>query len=83
MESKQLEKKKAQKVLRKQRDKEHKEEIKKQELEEEEKKRFASLSDREKVSWRGFNSWNPRVLSNLIMSIVYFYYRELWPPRRG
>lgn len=50
MESKQLEKKKAQKVLKKQRDKEHKEEMKKQELEEEEKKRFASLSDREKVS---------------------------------
>uniref|UniRef100_H3DGD0 Ankyrin repeat and zinc finger peptidyl tRNA hydrolase 1 n=1 Tax=Tetraodon nigroviridis TaxID=99883 RepID=H3DGD0_TETNG len=48
MESKQLEKKKAQKLLRKQRDKEHKEELKKQELEVEEKKRFASLSDREK-----------------------------------
>lgn len=50
MESKQLEKKKVHKVLRKQRDKEHKEEMKKQELEVEEKKRFASLSDREKVS---------------------------------
>lgn len=50
LESKHLEKKKAQKVLRKQRDKEQKEEKKKQELEADEKKRFASLTDREKVS---------------------------------
>lgn len=50
MESKQLEKKRAQKVLRKQRDREQKEEKKKQELEEDEKRRFASLTDREKVS---------------------------------
>ncbi|XP_076603555.1 tRNA endonuclease ANKZF1 isoform X1 [Chaetodon auriga] len=48
IESKQLEKKKAQKVLRKQREKEQKEEKRKQELEAEEKKRFASLTDREK-----------------------------------
>ncbi|XP_070832323.1 tRNA endonuclease ANKZF1 isoform X2 [Chaetodon trifascialis] len=48
IESKQQEKKKAQKVLRKQREKEQKEEKRKQELEAEEKKRFASLTDREK-----------------------------------
>nr|XP_046259765.1 ankyrin repeat and zinc finger domain-containing protein 1 isoform X2 [Scatophagus argus] len=48
IESKQLEKKKAQKALRKQREKEQKEEKRKQELEAEEKKRFASLTDREK-----------------------------------
>lgn len=51
IESKQLEKKKAQKALRKQREKEQKEEKRKQELEAEEKRRFASLTDREKVSW--------------------------------
>ncbi|XP_035532345.1 ankyrin repeat and zinc finger domain-containing protein 1 isoform X2 [Morone saxatilis] len=48
IESKQSEKKKAQKALRKQREKEQKEEKRKQELEAEEKKRFASLTDREK-----------------------------------
>ncbi|XP_041806641.1 ankyrin repeat and zinc finger domain-containing protein 1 isoform X1 [Chelmon rostratus] len=48
IESKQQEKKKAQKALRKQREKEQKEEKRKQELEAEEKKRFASLTDREK-----------------------------------
>ncbi|XP_027146913.1 ankyrin repeat and zinc finger domain-containing protein 1 isoform X1 [Larimichthys crocea] len=48
IESKQSEKKKAQKALRKQRGKEQKEEKRKQEQEAEEKKRFASLSDREK-----------------------------------
>ncbi|XP_029698232.1 ankyrin repeat and zinc finger domain-containing protein 1 isoform X1 [Takifugu rubripes] len=48
LQSKHLEKKKAQKVLRKRRDKEQKEEKKKQELEAEEKKRFSCLSDREK-----------------------------------
>ncbi|XP_034033794.1 ankyrin repeat and zinc finger domain-containing protein 1 isoform X2 [Thalassophryne amazonica] len=48
IESKQKEKKKAQKALRKQRIKEQKEEDRKQELEAEEKKRFASLTDREK-----------------------------------
>ncbi|XP_068185089.1 tRNA endonuclease ANKZF1 [Antennarius striatus] len=48
IESKQSEKKKAQKALRKQKEKEQKEEKKKQELEAEEKKRFASLTDREK-----------------------------------
>ncbi|TMS06303.1 Ankyrin repeat and zinc finger domain-containing protein 1 [Larimichthys crocea] len=48
IESKQSEKKKAQKALRKQREKEQKEEKRKQEQEAEEKKRFASLSDREK-----------------------------------
>ncbi|KAF7665206.1 hypothetical protein LDENG_00148850 [Lucifuga dentata] len=48
IESKKLEKKKAQKALRKQREKEQKEEKQKQELEVEEKKRFASLTDREK-----------------------------------
>lgn len=47
-ESKKLEKKKAQRAQRKQREKEQKEEKRKQELEAEEKKRFASLSDREK-----------------------------------
>lgn len=50
IESKKTEKKKAQKALKKQREKEQKEEKKKQELESEEKKRFASLTDREKVS---------------------------------
>ena len=50
IESKKTEKKKAQKALRKQREKEQKEEKRKQELEAEEKKRFASLTDREKVS---------------------------------
>ncbi|KAM8749364.1 tRNA endonuclease ANKZF1 isoform 1-T2 [Acanthopagrus schlegelii] len=48
IESKQSEKKKAQKALKKQREKEQKEEKRKQELEAEEKKRFASLTDREK-----------------------------------
>ncbi|KAF3694930.1 Ankyrin repeat and zinc finger domain-containing protein 1 Zinc finger protein 744 [Channa argus] len=48
IESKNTEKKKAQKALRKQREKEHREEKRKQELEAEEKKRFASLTDREK-----------------------------------
>ncbi|XP_030284903.1 ankyrin repeat and zinc finger domain-containing protein 1 [Sparus aurata] len=48
IESKQSEKKKAQKALKKQREKEQKEEKRKQELEVEEKKRFASLTDREK-----------------------------------
>ncbi|KAM9347740.1 tRNA endonuclease ANKZF1 [Symphorus nematophorus] len=48
VESKQSEKKKAQKALRKQREKEQEEEKRKQELEAEEKKRFASLTDREK-----------------------------------
>lgn len=55
IESKQLEKKKAQKAQRKQREKEQKEEKRKQELEAEEKKRFASLTDREKVSYCVFN----------------------------
>uniref|UniRef100_A0A3B4ADS0 VLRF1 domain-containing protein n=1 Tax=Periophthalmus magnuspinnatus TaxID=409849 RepID=A0A3B4ADS0_9GOBI len=48
IESKKLEKKKAQKAQKKQREKEQKEEKKKQEMEAEEKKRFAALSDREK-----------------------------------
>uniref|UniRef100_UPI0037E9123F tRNA endonuclease ANKZF1 isoform X1 n=2 Tax=Semicossyphus pulcher TaxID=241346 RepID=UPI0037E9123F len=48
IESKQTEKKKAQKALKKQREKEQKEEKRKQEQEAEEKKKFASLSDREK-----------------------------------
>ncbi|XP_029937041.1 ankyrin repeat and zinc finger domain-containing protein 1 isoform X2 [Myripristis murdjan] len=48
IESKKMEKKKAQKAMRKQREKEQKEEKKKQEFEAEEKKRFASLTDREK-----------------------------------
>ncbi|XP_041663163.1 ankyrin repeat and zinc finger domain-containing protein 1 isoform X2 [Cheilinus undulatus] len=48
IESKQTEKKKAQKALRKQREKEQKEMKRKQEQEAEEKKKFASLSDREK-----------------------------------
>ncbi|KAM3608079.1 uncharacterized protein V6R79_018780 [Siganus canaliculatus] len=48
IESKQSEKKKAQKVLKKQKEKEQKEEKRKQELEAEEKRRFASLTDREK-----------------------------------
>ncbi|CAJ1079249.1 ankyrin repeat and zinc finger domain-containing protein 1 isoform X2 [Xyrichtys novacula] len=48
IESKQSEKKKAHKALKKQREKEQKEEKRKQELEAEEKKKFASLSDREK-----------------------------------
>lgn len=50
IESKKTEKKKAQRAQRKQREKEQKEDIRKQELEAEEKKRFASLTDREKVS---------------------------------
>lgn len=50
MESKQLEKKKAQNALKKQREKKLREEKRQQELEAEEKRRFASLSDREKVS---------------------------------
>ncbi|CAL9690305.1 unnamed protein product [Knipowitschia caucasica] len=48
IESKKLEKKKAQKAQKKMREKEQKDEKKKQELEAEEKKRFAALSDREK-----------------------------------
>ncbi|XP_070693907.1 tRNA endonuclease ANKZF1 [Pempheris klunzingeri] len=48
IESKQMEKKRAQKALRKQREKEQKEEKRKQESEAEEKRRFASLTDREK-----------------------------------
>lgn len=48
-EFKKAEKKKAQRAQRKQRDKEQKEEMRKQELEEEEKRKFASLTDREKV----------------------------------
>ncbi|XP_034549721.1 ankyrin repeat and zinc finger domain-containing protein 1 [Notolabrus celidotus] len=48
IESKQSEKKKAQKALKKRREKEQKEEKRKLELEAEEKKKFASLSDREK-----------------------------------
>lgn len=48
-ESKKVEKKKAQKAQRKHREKEQKEEKRKQELEAEEKKKFASLTDREKV----------------------------------
>nr|XP_020450416.1 ankyrin repeat and zinc finger domain-containing protein 1 isoform X1 [Monopterus albus] len=48
IESKKTEKKKAQKALRKLREKEQKEEKRKQELEAEEKKKFASLTDREK-----------------------------------
>lgn len=48
IESKQTEKKKTQKALRRQREKEQREEKRKQELEAEEKKRFASLNDREK-----------------------------------
>lgn len=51
MESKQLEKKKAQSAQRKQREKRQKEEKKQQELEAEEKRRFASLTDREKVGF--------------------------------
>lgn len=50
MESKQLEKKRAQNALKKQREKKQREEKRQQELEAEEKRRFASLSDREKVS---------------------------------
>lgn len=50
IETQQQEKKRAQKALRKQREKEQKEEKKQQELEAEEKSRFASLTDREKVS---------------------------------
>ncbi|KAM6986726.1 tRNA endonuclease ANKZF1 [Aplochiton taeniatus] len=48
LELKKMQKKKAQKAAKKQREKEQKEERKKQELEEGERKRFASLSDREK-----------------------------------
>ncbi|XP_037344817.2 tRNA endonuclease ANKZF1 isoform X2 [Pungitius pungitius] len=48
IESKKMEKKKAQKALKRQREKEQKEEKRKRELEEEEKKKFASLTDREK-----------------------------------
>ncbi|XP_026232175.1 ankyrin repeat and zinc finger domain-containing protein 1 isoform X2 [Anabas testudineus] len=48
IESKKTEKKKAQKAQKKQREKEQREEQRKQELEADEKKRFASLTDREK-----------------------------------
>ncbi|TNN84472.1 Ankyrin repeat and zinc finger domain-containing protein 1 [Liparis tanakae] len=48
IESKKTEKKRAQKALKKQREKEQKEEKRKQDSEAEEKKRFASLTDREK-----------------------------------
>ncbi|XP_068559623.1 tRNA endonuclease ANKZF1 isoform X2 [Cebidichthys violaceus] len=48
IESKKMEKKKAQKAVKKQREKDQREEKRKQELEAEEKKRFASLTDREK-----------------------------------
>lgn len=49
---KKMEKKRAQKALKKQREKEQKEEKRNEEQEAEEKKRFASLSDREKVRKR-------------------------------
>ncbi|MEQ2171839.1 hypothetical protein GOODEAATRI_014664 [Goodea atripinnis] len=55
-ESKMVEKKKAQRAQRKQREKEQKEENRKQELEAEEKKRFASLTDREKL-WQQRKGW--------------------------
>lgn len=48
-EVKKLEKKKAQKSQKKRKEKEQKDEKRKQELEAEEKKKFASLTDREKV----------------------------------
>ncbi|XP_047457335.1 ankyrin repeat and zinc finger domain-containing protein 1 [Mugil cephalus] len=48
LESKKVEKKKAQKAQRRQREKEQKEQMMKQEMEAEEKKKFASLTDREK-----------------------------------
>ncbi|XP_015214736.1 tRNA endonuclease ANKZF1 isoform X2 [Lepisosteus oculatus] len=48
IESKKMEKKRAQKAAKKQREKEQREERKKQEVEEEEKRRYAALSDREK-----------------------------------
>uniref|UniRef100_A0A8C5HN40 VLRF1 domain-containing protein n=1 Tax=Gouania willdenowi TaxID=441366 RepID=A0A8C5HN40_GOUWI len=48
LESKKLEKKKTQKAQKKQRDKEQKDVQRKQQMEAEEKKRFASLTDREK-----------------------------------
>lgn len=54
IESKKAEKKKAQNAIKKQREKGQKEEKRKQELEAEEKKRFASLTDREKVSYSQF-----------------------------
>lgn len=53
LESKKTEKKRAQKAAKKTREKEQKEQRKKLEMEAEEKKRFASLSDREKV-WKLF-----------------------------
>lgn len=55
IESKMAEKKKAQRASRRQREKSQKEEQRKQELEEEEKKKFASLTDREKVSSSTFD----------------------------
>lgn len=49
IESKKAEKQKAQRAQRKQKEKEQKVEKRKRELEEEEKRKFASLTDREKV----------------------------------
>lgn len=57
MEFKQLEKKKTQNALKKQREKKQREEKRQQELEAEEKKRFASLSDREKVSYASLSGF--------------------------
>lgn len=56
--------------------------MKKQEQEVEEKKRFASLSDREKAS-NVHLILKSMFFSNVISLIISFYYRELWPPRRG
>ena len=57
IESKKMEKKKAQRAQKKQREKEQKEEKKKQELEVDEKRKFASLTDREKVSKVGIGDF--------------------------
>uniref|UniRef100_A0A3B5KMP6 Ankyrin repeat and zinc finger peptidyl tRNA hydrolase 1 n=1 Tax=Xiphophorus couchianus TaxID=32473 RepID=A0A3B5KMP6_9TELE len=62
-ESKKVEKKKAQRAQRKHREKEQKEEKRKQELEAEEKKKFASLTDREKVRKRAIKLESQRCWS--------------------
>lgn len=72
IESKQLEKKKAQNALKKQREKKQREEKRQQELEAEEKRRFASLSDREKVSYASFSGFKFFIPTFLRQTFLFF-----------
>lgn len=81
-ESKKAEKKKAQKAQKKQREKEQKEVRKKQEQEEEEKRKFASLTDREKVSTVCVGLISGKKHHWECKSLA-FVNRELWQQRGG